>query len=144
MLRIPGTRNLKPKYDRPWVKLLSFSAAQQRLPTSLAEIRPIAPKAAIIGSADLTGLDSKEIIQRYRKHLELRARTLTMATRAIYPDRSDAIFIIVSAFVLAGATDAEIVCVILANPHFLEKHGDNQPMAEREVVTIRAKVEAGR
>jgi hypothetical protein len=65
------------------------------------------------------------------------------ASRVIYPDRSKAIFIMVSDLVTRGASDAEIVAMLLDNPHFLSKHGNDVSMAEREVVHIRAKVEAG-
>jgi hypothetical protein len=71
------------------------------------------------------------------------ARTLMTATRVIYPDRSEAIFVIVSELVVADATDSEIASVLIINPHFVEKHGDNLAMVEREIVCIRSKVEAG-
>jgi hypothetical protein len=96
------------------------------------------------GSIDVSGIDPQEVVKRYRSRVSLFARILMTAERVIYPDRSEAIFVIVSELVRVGASDAAIASVLLVNPHFVEKHGNDLAMAKREIVCIRAKVEAGR
>ena len=141
MLRLPGTINHKTDYDRPVVTLRAFDPKPQRLPESLSVVRPtVQYREMFQGSVDVSGIDPQEIIERYRSRVSLFARALMTAKRIIYPDRSEAIFVITSELVRVGASNAEIASVLLINPHFVEKHGNNLAMAEREIVCIRAKV----
>lgn len=139
MLRIPGTLNHKPERNRDRVRLLRFDDRPQPVPAF-----PISRAKSLVsfeaGEFDPTRFEVVEVIKRYRRKVSLFARTLMEAKRQIYPDRSEAIYVIVSELVAAGAEDDQIGCVMLSNPHFLEKHGDDWVMAEREIVTIRAKL----
>lgn len=138
-LRIPGTINHKPKRNRDRVRLLRFDERHQPVPDLV--VSPV-PSRVIGGKKELNParFGAAEVIKRYRRQVSLFARTLMNAQRVIYPDRSEAIYVIVLEMINAGAENDEIGCTLLANPHFLDKHGDNEAMAEREILTIRAKL----
>lgn len=144
MLRLPGTVNHKPNHAKPIVTLKTFDTDPQKLPKSLLRHQPAASKACRgTGSLAITETDPNAVIRRYGGTMSLFARTLMTAPRVIYPDRSEAIFIIVSELITKGATDSDIASILMVNPHFVEKHGHDLAIAEREIVCIRSKVEAG-
>ena len=145
MLRVPGTVNHKPNHTKPHVVLRRFDPEPQRIPKGIWRHEPRLRVAAVeVGSITIAGIDTQDVMRRYRRSMSLFARTLMAATRVLYPDRSEAIFIIVSELITAGAADPEIASVLIINPHFVEKHGHDLAMAEREIVSIRSKMEAGR
>ena len=138
-LRVPGTINHKPERNRDRVRLLRFDERPQPVPDF-----PIGLANTLVdtetGEFDPTRFEAADLLKRYRRKVSLFTRTLMEAKRVIYPDRSEAIYVIVSDLVTAGAENDEIGRILLSNPHFLEKHGFNIAMVEREIVTIRAKV----
>lgn len=137
-LRVPGTINHKPERKRDPVRLLRFNPRPQPVPNF-----PISPGNDLTdatGELDPSRFESANVIKRYRRKVSLFARSLMEAQRVIYPDRSEAIYVITSELICAGAENDEIACVLLDNPHFVEKHGANLAMAEREILTIRAKL----
>ncbi|HEY9090636.1 DNA-primase RepB domain-containing protein [Parasphingorhabdus sp.] len=138
-LRVPGTINHKPERNRDRVRLLRFDERSQPVPDF-----PIGLADTLVdtktGKFDPTRFEATVLIRRYRRKVSLFARTLMEANRVIYPDRSAAIYVIVSDLVIAKAENDEIGCILISNPHFLEKHGSNIAMAEREILTIRAKM----
>lgn len=142
MLRLPGTINHKPHYNTPYVKLLSFNCDPQRLPLRLSKYT--LTRAIDHVQINLNGIDATQVIRKYRSAIGLQARTLVTCDRMTYPDRSGAIYMIVSAFIKAGATDSQIAAVLISNLYFLDKHGPDVNIAEREIVRIRSKMEAGR
>lgn len=143
MLRLPGTINHKPEYDRPVVTLRKAESRAQALPASIARFdklrRPWLPISKV-GSGD----DATTIMRRYRRKIGLPAGALMTARRVLGEDRSRAVFQIVVGLIDAGAPDADIVTVLLANPYFLSKWGDDLAKAEAEVVRIRARIGGAR
>jgi hypothetical protein len=140
-LRLPGTINRKPVYDLPHVQLLRFEADPQKLPSRLSKHVPT--KSSCKVQIDLSGIDAARVIKKYRATIGLQARILVTGDRMTHRDRSAAIYMIVLAFIKAGATDSEIAAVLLSNIYFLDKHGLDQDTAEQEIGRIRSKVEAG-
>lgn len=137
-LRVPGTINHKPERNRDQVRLLRFNPSPQPVPDF-----PISQGNGLAVSADEldpSRFEIASVVTRYRRKVSLFARSLMEARRVIYPDRSEAIYVIASELICAGADNDEIACVLLDNPHFVEKHGANLAMAEREIFTIRAKL----
>lgn len=140
MLRLPGTFNHKPVYDTPYVKLLRFDLDPQQLPLRLSKYTLTKPSSEV--QIDLNGIDGAQVIRKYRAAIGLQARTLVTSDRMTHPDRSAAIYMIVSAFIQSGATDSEIATVLVSNVYFLSKHGPDLEIAEQEIGRIRSKLEA--
>lgn len=141
-LRLPGTINRKPAYDLPHVQLFRFDTNPQKLPLRISKYALSAPAAE--SAVDLNGIDAANVKKEYRKAIGLQARTLVTGDRMTYPDRSAAIYVIVSAFIKAGATNSQVAAVLLSNIYFLDKHGPDLEIAKQEIGRIRAKVEARR
>jgi len=143
MLRVPGTINHKPDYDRPVVTLRTYDDRPQALPASIATIN--APAAMPTSSFNpASGDEAAAIMARYRRSMGLPAGALMNARQVLRGDRSGAVFQIVSGLIKAGAPDADIATVLVANPYFIDKWGTDRARAEREVETIRARLEGGR
>ena len=144
MLRVPGTINHKPAYDRPVVKLRAYDDRPQPLPASL---KATAERLSVQPSTDplpASGDDARIIMRRYRRRMGLPAGALMTARRVLRPDRSTAVFLIVAGLIEAGAPDADIVIVLLDNPYFLDKWGYDPDKAEEEVTRIRARIGGAR
>lgn len=143
MLRLPGTINHKPKYDRPVVTLQVYDARPQKLPRSIITQTPDrTPLDA--GNIEITGCNPGKIMRRYRRKMGLQAGTLMTAQRVLRADRSGAVYVIVIAMIEAGASDSEIAAVLLVNPYFTSKWGTDLAKAEDQIVRIRARWEADR
>lgn len=143
MLRLPGTINHKPDYNRPVVTLRAVDKRAQVLPEPIKKLARQKLKLlpiSQIGSGD----DAATIMRRYRRKMGLPAGALMVASRAFGTDRSGAVFQIVSGMIHAGAANSDIVTVLLVNPYFLSKWGADFARAEHEVETIRARLECGR
>lgn len=139
MLRLPGTINHKPAYNRPIVTLRAFDDRSQALPGSIAKFERLGRRwepISKLGSGD----DAATIMRRYRRKMGLPAGALMTARSALGEDRSRAVFQIVAGLIDVGAADADIVTVLLANPYFLAKWGDDLAKAEAEVERIRARI----
>ncbi len=140
MLRVPGSLNHKPEYSRPTVALKAYDARPKRRPKFAPCAKPIQQVGAFQGLfGTVNDANATEVMARYRRQMSCFARNLMEADRVIFPDRSHAIYVVVSSLVEAQATDVEIASVLLVNPHFLQKHGANAAIAEREILSIRAK-----
>lgn len=139
MLRLPGTINHKPAYDRPIVTLRAFNGRSQALPASIAKFELLGRRWVPISKLG-SGDDANTIMRRYRRKVGLPAGALMTARRVLGDDRSRAVFQIVAGLIDAGAPDADIVTVLLANPYFLAKWGDDLSKAEAEVERIRARI----
>jgi RepB DNA-primase from phage plasmid len=141
MLRLPGTINHKPQYQKPVVNLQVYDARPQKLPRSILAV----PSKSVVTSAtrvDVEGLDPYEIMRRYRRAMGLQAGTLMTAKRVMRADRSGVVYIIIVGMIAAGAQDAEISAVLLVNPYFTSKWGTSLLMAEDQIVRIRSRLEA--
>lgn len=143
MLRLPGTINHKPHYNRPVVKLLSHDLHPQRLPASLAKVHlTSAPEK--LNPLDISGLDAVAIKRRYRRAVGLKAGTLMFDKVVRHPDRSGAVYMATIKLMEAGASDPEIAAVLLTMPYFTEKWGSSLAKAEDQIARIRARMEASR
>lgn len=143
MLRLPGTINHKPDYDQPIVTLRAYDDRSQALPASVAKIeQPASTPTRAPGPA--SGEGAAAIMRRYRRKMGLPAGLLMMARRVLRSDRSGAVFHIVAGMIGAGAPDADIATVLVANPYFIDKWGEDRGRAELEVANIRFRLEGGR
>lgn len=143
MLRLPGSVNHKPAYAKPVVTLRAYDSHLQRLPASIATIAaPIdRPAAATVVPVSH---DAVLVMRRYRARMGLEAGTLMTAKRVMRGDRSGAVFLIAAKMIEVGALDDEIACVLLANPYFVSKWGDDLAEAHRQISRIRTQTETGR
>lgn len=141
MLRIPGTINHKAAYDRPVVTLRAFDARPQKLPTSIAAIEQPDKERHSSRPTGGSGADAAAIMRRYRRSMGLPAGALMTASRVLRSDRSGAVFQIVAALIRLGAPDRDIVTVLVANPYFIDKWGEDRGRAELEVAKIRSRLE---
>lgn len=140
MLRLPGTINHKRKYKKPVVTLREYDARSQDVPGSLIAVAPTAMPT--VGRIQVNGLDPEKVMRRYRRRMGLQAGTLMTAKRVMRGDRSGAVYSIIVGLIAAGASDAEIMAVLLVNPYFTDKWGDDFAKAEDQIARIRAKWEA--
>ncbi|SLK07505.1 DNA-primase RepB domain-containing protein [Novosphingobium mathurense] len=143
MLRIPGTINHKAAYAQPVVTLRAFDARPQKLPSSLASIERPDKEKQSSRSMSSSGEEAAAIMRRYRLRMGLPAGALMTARRVLRGDRSGAVFQIVAGLIRLGAPDPDIVTVLLANPYFVDKWGEDRERAELEVAKIRSRVEDG-
>lgn len=143
MLRVPGTLNHKSDYNRPVVTLRAYDEQPQVLPSSMSRIeKPKVGQKPMSGPA--SGDDVATIMRRYRGNMGLPAGALMTARRVLRRDRSGAVFQIVSALIRAGAPDADIAIVLLANAYFLDKWGHDSAKADEEIMRIRSRIGGAR
>lgn len=139
MLRVPGTINHKPQYNRPVVCLRAYDVRPKRIPRWLARIE--APSVPPLSAGiNIDGLDPSAIMRRYRRALGLEVGTLMMATRVMRGDRSGAVFRIIASMIDAGASDPEIAAVLVVNPYFTSKWGADLLKAENQIARISTRV----
>jgi hypothetical protein len=143
-LRLPGTVNHKPQYQKPQVTLRAFDLRPQWVPATIQNIRPRAVITSS-GAINIVGLDAKKIMRRYRPRMTLRAGTLMTATRVLPGlQRHKVVFAIIACMIEVGASDSEIAAMLLENPYFIDKWEADLAEAERQILKIRADLEAGR
>jgi hypothetical protein len=143
MLRLPGTINHKPDYDRPLVRLRAYDERPQLRPAFPSVIEaPEVIRGTTPGLA--SSADAATIMRRYRRHMGLLAGTLMTARKMLRKDRSGAVFQIVAGLISAGALDTEIATVLVGNPYFIDKWGTDRARAEQEVGNIRSRLEGRR
>ena len=145
MLRIPGTINHKPDYDRPRVKLLraDWTPTDER-PALIAS----PSRGRLGGDADFDvdpyRFDPREVLRRYGRDMHLKAKLLSRTRYATPGQRSENIFCIGANLRRAGASSDEIAAVIFASADFRSKHGADLSRLNDEVLRICEKVEVGR
>lgn len=140
LLRVPATRNNKPERNGDLVKLLKFDLSPiPRSKVWMREISASLPRGnwnrRAIGT---TSLSAQRIITKYRRYVPP-SILLLLTNKAMspdWPDRSKAIYLIVTAFHDARAKPAEIVTVLVSNPYFVSKHGTDAENAWDEVNRI--------
>jgi hypothetical protein len=149
MLRVPGTINHKAGYDRPVVTLRSFYAACQKLPKSISDIEPSRRGwATRDGSEPFDEIDPfkhdpNDVIGKYRKRMSPFPRSLLIAGWVIYPDKSNALYAVITELVRLAATNNEIASVLRENPHFTHRDGMTLKALCADILRIRAKWEKG-
>lgn len=150
MLRVPGTINHKSDYDRPVVTLRSFDAIRQKLPKSISDIEPSKVASAArdwstsFDEIDPFKYDPQEVIEKYRKGMSPFPRSLLTAGRVIFPDKSNALYAMITELVRLAATNDEIASAMRENPHFTHRDGMTLDALCADILRIRAKWEAGR
>lgn len=150
MLRVPGTINHKPDYEKPVVILRSFDPAPQRLPKSISDIEPgrLAPAAcerpASCEEIDPFKHDPKAVIDKYRKRMSPFPRAMLTADRVTFPDKSNALYAMITELVDLTATNDEIAAALRDNPHFIHRDGMALDALCADILRIRAKREGGR
>lgn len=144
LLRVPATRNNKPERNRDLVKLLKFDL--RPIPRSNVWMREISASSPRGGrrcqAIGTTSLSAQRIITKYRRYVPPSILSLltNKAMSPDWPDRSKAIYLIVTALHDARAKPAEIVKLLITNPYFVSKHGSNADIAFDEVNRIISKL----
>lgn len=143
MLRLPGSTNHKPVYAKPVVTLRAYDSRPQRLPASIRTVvTPNTPPTASM--VEPINGNAASIMRRYRIRMGLEAGTLMTAKRVMRGDRSGAVFLIAAKMIEVGASDDEIACVLLANPYFVDKWGNDSGKAQDQIAQVHARKGAGR
>ena len=141
LLRLPGSFNHKPDYDKPFIPLLKFDSspikARPKLLTGQHGVGAAAPEALDMNPH---AHDRLAVLRKYRSKLDTSTRHLIRHNRVKAPDRSSRIFAMVAGLHEAEASLDEIASVIWSSPYFREKHGDDQNALETEVSRIIARV----
>ncbi len=143
LLRLPGSFNHKPDYDRPFIPLVHFD------PSPITTRPKLLTGQHGVGAADPEALDMNPrahdrfaVLRKYRSKLDTSTRHLIRHNRVQAPDRSSRIFAMVAGLHEAGATLDEIASVIWSSPYFRDKYGDDQNVLEAEISRIIARVGA--
>lgn len=145
LLRLPGSFNLKPDYDKPFIPLLKFDS-------SLIKARPkLLTGQHGVGAAKAESLDMNPhahdrlaVLKKYRSKLTTSTRSLIRHNRVKAQDRSSRIFAMVAGLHEAGATLDEVASVIWSSPYFRDKYSGDQNALETEVSRIITRVEAAK
>lgn len=136
-LRVPGTTNHKPAYDRPPVTV-EEDMGETIAPWTVPE------EGARGCTTDLDldpfAADPAEVARRYRKKLRSEMYWLMTDKVQMSRDRSRCIFMIVAALHEAGATKDEIAAVVWRSPYFISKYGQSLRSLNQEVGRILAKL----
>ena len=142
MVRFPGSINHKEEYDEPFVKLLHFESKPIEFRPRPVKTRDRSytskPLAVDFNHQAFTRLD---VLKKYRRDLDPKARALIRDRKAYEPDRSDQIFHIVVGLQEVGATLDEIACVVWDSPYFQDKHPDDIGALHAELSRILSKIE---
>lgn len=142
LLRLPGSFNHKPEYDKPFIPLVYFDpqpiTARPKLLSgqNLSDI--VEPEALSINPFAHKPLD---VLRKHRRKLSTSTAHLIRHNHVQAPDKSNRIFAIVAGLHEAGATPDEIASVLWPNPYFREKYGEDMNALETENSRIIAKVE---
>lgn len=149
MLRVPGTINHKAAYEKPVVTLRSFDPAPQRLPKSISDIEPgrlalaACERPASCDEIDPFKHDPQAVIEKYRKRMSPFPRAMLTADRVTFPDKSNALYAMITELAGLDATNDEIAAGLRENPHFLHRDGMTLDALCADILRIRAKWEAG-
>jgi hypothetical protein len=137
MLRLPGTFNHKPAYNKPLVRIVRNDdhAISNWPKVSLPRRRE-----ALTDQIDPTKFDPDAVIKKYSKALAPNRRRLMEDASVKSRDRSRIIFMIVAALHDAGATPNEIAAIVWRSPYFLSKHGARVEALNTEVHRILTKM----
>ena len=140
-LRVPGTFNHKPTRKGERVLLRRFDGRLKRIPDRLRQSPIAEPACHLLEGLNPSRYSPGEVKRRYRRKVGLVAGSLMMARKVMRADRSGAVYLIIAALVVkAGANNDEIACVLLDNPYFTSKWGEDVEEAERQIVKIRAEL----
>jgi hypothetical protein len=140
-LRLPGSYNHKPAYDKPFVRLLHHDPAliAKRPQLLMGNERRHAVKSQRL---ELNPFAHKpfDVLKRYRRKLSASTAHLIRHPTIQAENRSNRIYAIVAGLHEAGAKRDEIASVLWRNPYFLSKHGNDHAALETEVSRIISKL----
>ncbi|WP_176251157.1 DNA-primase RepB domain-containing protein [Sulfitobacter sp. HGT1] len=143
LLRVPATRNNKPERNGDLVNLLKSDLSPIPRPKVwMLEISASLPRGSRKRrTRGTTSLSAQKIIAKYGRYVPPSILVLAAAEDISpkWPDRSKAIYLLVTAFHNARAKPAELVKLLLSNPYFVNKHGSNADTAWDEVNRIISK-----
>jgi hypothetical protein len=141
MLRLPGTLNHKPTYNRPQVIIeWDDDGRFQDAPTIPdSRLKPISEQ-----QINPLRYDRDEVIGKYKTRLTPSRTRLMKDTAVRSKDRSRIIFMIVAALHSAGAYPDEIGAVLWQSPYFISKHGHDGKKLTSEIQRITSKLEASK
>lgn len=88
--------------------------------------------------------DPPEVIAKYRKRMSPFPRSLLTAGQVLFPDKSNALYAMITELVDLAATNDEIAAGLRENPHFIHRDGMTLDDLCTDILRIRAKREAGR
>ncbi|GGC12837.1 hypothetical protein GCM10011363_31910 [Marivita lacus] len=141
LLRLPGSFNHKPDYDRPFIPLVHFD------PSPITARPKLLTDRYGVGAAEPESLDMNPhahdplaVLRKYRSKLTASTRSLIRHNRVMAPNRSSRIFAMVAGLHEAEASLDEIASVIWSSPYFRDKYGEDQNALETEVSRIIARV----
>lgn len=141
LLRLPGSFNHKPDYDRPFIPLVHFDpnpiTGRPKLLTGRHGVGAIEPE---VMDMNPHAHDPLVVLRKYRSKLTASTRSLIRHNRVMAPNRSSRIFAIVAGLHEAEASLDEIASVIWSSPYFRDKYGEDQNALETEVSRIIARV----
>jgi predicted DNA-binding transcriptional regulator AlpA len=133
MLRLPGTLNHKPAYNRPEVIVQyddeRFLGDAPTIPAS--RLNPISEL-----QINPLRYDRNSFIKKYKRRLPPNRKRLMEDTAVRSFDRSRIIFMIVAALHKAGAVPDEIGAVLWQSPYFISKHGYDGKKLTSEIQRI--------
>ena len=138
MLRLPGTFNHKPAYDRPQV-IIEWDDER-----SIRDTPKIpASRFRTLSNQEIQPLryDPESVIKKYKRRLPPGRKRLMEETVVLSKDRSRIIFMIVAALHDAGAYPDEIGAVLWRSPYFISKHGHDTKKLTLEIRRITSKLE---
>lgn len=139
MLRIPGSVNHKPKYDEPVVRLVSrnWRKVEER-PEPFADGGR--SHRNLVLDFDHTAFTWDEVLKKYRRVLDPKARSLIRDRRVYEADRSEQIFHMVVGLYEVSASIDEIASVIWGSPYFQDKYHGNVVALHAELARILSKI----
>jgi RepB DNA-primase from phage plasmid len=142
MLRLPGTLNHKPAYNRPQVIIEWDDGPVFLGAPAIAGSSRIGPASKI--SIDFLRYESSAVIAKYKRQLLPSRKRFMEDTVVRNKDRSRIIFLIVASLIKAGAYPDEIGAVLWQSPYFISKHGHSPKKLTAEINRITSKLGAGK
>ena len=139
-LRVPGTYNHKPDYNRPQVKLITenWRPRSTRPPLPRRPPKPFLTTSLADLAADESVLgDFSVTFEKFRHRLQHRVRCLIRSRTLVWePDRSKCVYEIVCDLHRVGASLPEIATILRDNVYFVSKYGDSRSALRREITRI--------
>jgi hypothetical protein len=143
LLRVPGSVNMKPEYNRPVVEVIrdnwlqKYSKQDLELdlvpPSQDPDISPI-PRSKPTDQAQVRSIWRKYQPVLYKSDIG-KCAGVFMKHRSVHKttDRSGTIYCIIVGLHCVGATRTEIAIVLIANPYFRSKYGTSHTKLEQEI-----------
>lgn len=145
LLRLPGSINHKEEYDQPFVRLVHYNERpiKTRPEPFKIDARSYGAKPLVL-DFDHKAHKRLDVLKKYRRDLDPKARALIRHKKAYEPDRSDQIFHIVVGLREVGATTDEIASVVWDSPYFQDKYPDDLDVLDDELSRILSKLEVSK